>query len=188
MTTSGTIAFKTRGGRTSCPYEDELLTKYYQPGQHVLMEATMQIEVPKIRVASNPMLLNVPSNKTATFQLALENESPTFEDVWFELIVDESTNPDGAKLSIDGAPVGGGRFFLVKAFETLIKTLSVGKGDVDTYNIALVLRSPCQSDPTMFWPLIADTTHISVEFVPGCTELAIDEPKPNWLINTDNET
>ncbi|MCL2511768.1 MAG: hypothetical protein FWF09_06930, partial [Bacteroidales bacterium] len=189
MTSSGTIAFKTRGGRTSCPYEDGLITKYFEPGQHILMEATMQIEVPKIRVASAPMVLNVPANKEATFLLALENESETDEDVWFELIVDEYTNPYGATLRIDGAYIGNGRYFLVKAGETLYKTLTVGKGSADTYpNIGLILRSPCQSDPTVFLPVIADTTYISVEFIPGVSDVAIAEPRQQWILNADSPT
>ncbi|MDR0206101.1 MAG: LamG domain-containing protein, partial [Bacteroidales bacterium] len=98
ITASGTFAFKTRGGRTSCPYEAQVLTKYFEPGMHILSEGTMQIEVPKIRVESAPIVLNVPANKTATFLLALENESETNEDIWFEFIVDEATNPHGAVL------------------------------------------------------------------------------------------
>ncbi|MCL2072400.1 MAG: T9SS type A sorting domain-containing protein [Marinilabiliaceae bacterium] len=189
MTASGTIAFKTRGGRTSCPYEDELRTKYFEPDMHILNEATMQIEVPKIRVDSAPMVINVPSNREAIFTLALENESETGEDVWFQLIVDEVTNPFGAILKIDGGVIGNGRYFLVNAYETLYKTLTVGKGTVDSYqNIALVLRSQCQSDPTVFLPVIADTAYISVEFVPGVSNVAITEPSNNWILNTDNPT
>ncbi|MCL2072421.1 MAG: T9SS type A sorting domain-containing protein [Marinilabiliaceae bacterium] len=189
MTTSGTFAFKTRGGRTSCPYEDELRTKYYQPGVHVLNEATMQIEVPKIRVDSSPVVLNVPDNREAIFTLALENESETSDDFWFQLIVEEATNPHGAILKIDGGAIGNGRSFLVKPGETLYKTLTVGKGTEDIYqNIALVLRSQCQGDPTDFLPVIADTAYISVEFITGVSNVAITEPSNNWILNTDNPT
>ena len=182
MTESGTIAFKTRGGRTSCPYEDQYITKYYQPGIHILSEATMQIEVPKIRVSSNPSVLNVPSNRTASFTLSLENESETNEDIWFEVIVDESTNPDGAELKIDGGIIGNGRLFFVRAGQILQKTLTVGKGSVDTYNnIGIILRSRCQSE-------LADTTYISVEFVPGVSDVAVTEPRNNWILNLDSKT
>ncbi len=30
--------FSTRGGATSCPYEDEIRTEYFEPGQHILSE------------------------------------------------------------------------------------------------------------------------------------------------------
>jgi hypothetical protein len=46
-----TYMFRTRGGRTSCPYESVVVTKYFQPGQHIINEGTMQIEDPKIAVS-----------------------------------------------------------------------------------------------------------------------------------------
>ncbi|MCL2072746.1 MAG: T9SS type A sorting domain-containing protein [Marinilabiliaceae bacterium] len=190
MTASGTLAFKTRGGRTSCPYEAELVSQYYEPGQHILMEGTMQIEVPKLSVASAPQVLNVPANRDATFLLALENESDTGEDVWFQLLVDEETNPDGAILKIDGGIIGNGRHFMVRAYETLYKTLTVSKGTADVYeNIALLLASQCQFDPTDgIWESIADTAFISVEFIPACSNVAILQPNQNWILNADSPT
>ena len=188
MTKSGTFAFKTRGGRTSCPYEGEVRSKYYQPGNHILSEATMQIEVPKIDVSGAASKLNVPSNKTASFVLDLKNESETDEDVWFQLIIDEFTNPSGAELKIDGGAVGNGRMFLVKAGEVLKKTITIGKGTADKVeNLGIILRSQCQHDPTDFLPDIADTTWVSVEFIPACSDVAIKTPKSNWILNSDNE-
>lgn len=186
MTASGTIAFKTRGGRTSCPYEEVQYSKYFEPGQHILSEGTMQIEVPKIDIAGNDQMLAVPSNKTAIFNLAMKNESETGEDVWFELIVDEETNPYGAILKIDGGVIGNGKSFMVKAGQVLNKVLTVGKGTADVYeNIGLILRSECQSDPTDFLPVIADTVRIKrIEFVPACSDVAIKSPVNNWIVNT----
>lgn len=189
MTKSGTIAFKTRGGRTSCPYEEHAVTQYYQPGLHVLSEGTMQIEVPKIDIDGASTVLNVPANKTASFKLAMKNESETGEDVWFQLIVDEITNPNGAELKIDGGIIGNGRMFMVKAGETLTKTMTVGRGTADKYeNIALILRSECQADPTTFLPVIADTTFFNVEFIPACNDVNIKSPENNWIVNTNTGT
>jgi hypothetical protein len=185
-TAGGTFAFKTRGGQTSCPYEGEVLTQYYHPGQYVLQEATMRIEVPVINVASANQILNVPSNRAASFTLAMQNESEVGEDVRFELIVDEATNPDGAELKIDGGVVGNGRTFLVRAGETLNKTLTLSKGVADSYsNIGLILRSTCQSDPTGVWEVIADTCWVSAEFVPACSDVVIAAPANNFTVNTE---
>jgi hypothetical protein len=181
MTASATFAFKTRGGQTSCPYEGEVRSKYYQPGNHILSEATMQIEVPKIQVTSAPSVLNVPANRTATFTLGLQNESETGEDVWFQVVVDEETNPNGAELKIDGASIANGRLFLVKAGETLQKTLTLGKGTVDSYeNIGIILQSQCDD--------ISDITYVSAEFVPACSEVAISSPSNNFIVNADSQT
>ncbi|MDL2323372.1 LamG domain-containing protein, partial [Bacteroidales bacterium OttesenSCG-928-A17] len=184
MTESGTIAFKTRGGRTSCPYEPAVISKYFEPGKHILSEGTAQIEVPRIGVEGSSSKLNVPANKTANFVLKMDNDSETGEDVWFQLIVEEKTNPYGAELKIDGGIIGNGRMFLVEAGKSLLKTVTVGKGTVDTYDINLILRSECQSDPTTFLPVIADTTNIYVEFVPSCSNVNIKSPANNWIANT----
>ncbi|MDL2262268.1 T9SS type A sorting domain-containing protein [Bacteroidales bacterium OttesenSCG-928-I21] len=185
-TSGGTIAFKTRGGRTSCPYEGEVKTKYFEPGEHTLSEATMQIEVPVIDIKDGSYAISVPSNRPASFTLQLKNESETSEDVWFQLIVDEATNPYGAELKIDGGVIGNGRNFLVRAGEILEKTLTVAKGpNVDSYeNIGLILRSQCQHDPTDFLQNIGDTTWISVEFIPSCSDINIKTPADQWLVNT----
>jgi len=72
--TFSTFIFKTRGGATSCPFEGEYKTKYYEPGQHVINEATVQMEVPEITVEKD-FIENVPSGKSAYFTLYLRNNS-----------------------------------------------------------------------------------------------------------------
>ena len=79
--TFSTFIFKTRGGATSCPYEGEYKTKYYEPGQHVINEATVQMEVPEITVEMD-FIENVPSGKSAYFTLYLRNNSESQDDNW----------------------------------------------------------------------------------------------------------
>ncbi|MEM9327659.1 MAG: LamG-like jellyroll fold domain-containing protein, partial [Bacteroidota bacterium] len=177
--------FSVRGGATSCPYQDEELTKYYRPGE-VLHEATMQREVPSLSV-DRAVVADVPENRSAEFLLSLQNNSETAEDFFMTLSAVDATNPFGALLNVDGL-LGNGKTFLVQAGETLTKTLKVSKGlsDVLDYeDIELVLRSVCQSDPTDFSPDIADTVAISVFFQPGCSDIAISAPRDNWVINTN---
>ena len=63
--------FRTRGGQTSAPYEGEVRTSYYHPGQEIIMEATMKIEDPKIYVSDHDKLYkwrmasNVPTGTAA---------------------------------------------------------------------------------------------------------------------------
>jgi len=178
----GTFVFKTRGGQTSCPYEGERRTKYYQPGQHILSEGTMQIDVPKLRIASAPHVINVPANKPATFVLAMENESEIGKRITYRLGVNEATNPHGAILKIDGAVLTGeGRSFSVGYGETLLKTLIVEKGSVEDYDLELQFKSSCEGK-------ISDNATIKVNFIPGVSDVAIAEPTPNWILNTDNPT
>ncbi|MFR9164964.1 MAG: LamG-like jellyroll fold domain-containing protein [Dysgonomonas sp.] len=159
--------FSTRGGRSSCPYEGEILTKYFREGSK-LSEATMKVEVPSLRV-TNPFATSVPSGKEATFELKLSNASEANQDVVYSLRALDETNPNGAKLSIDGSVLTTGRDIFIKAGETLTKTLKLSQTSVDVLqydSISVVLSSTCQSD-------IADTVYISAEFVPSCSDISI---------------
>lgn len=182
--TFSTFIFKTRGGATSCPYEGEYKTKYYEPGQHVINEATVQMEVPEITVEKD-FVENVPSGKSAYFTLYLRNNSESQDDNWYNLVIDDSSNPNGAQLLIDGAPIGNGRALLVPAGGTLTKTLEVRKGSVMNYdNLRLMLQSQCQCDPTDFQDEIYDDVTFSVHFTPSATDVNLKKPTDNWTYNT----
>lgn len=182
--TFSTFIFKTRGGATSCPYEGEYKTKYYEPGQHVINEATVQMEVPEITVEKD-FVENVPSGKSAYFTLYLRNNSESQDDNWYNLVIDDGSNPNGAQLLIDGAPIGNGRALLVPAGGTLTKTLEVRKGSVMNYdNLRLMLQSQCQCDPTDFQGDIYDDVTFSVHFTPSATDVKLKKPTDNWTYNT----
>lgn len=169
--------FRTKAGATSCPYEGANVTRYFEAGQHVIDEATKKIEVPEIAVELD-FIENIPSGGTANFMLYLRNNSEIKQDNWFTLKIVDESNPYGAKLLIDGAPIGNGRDFLVPAGGTLSKTLEVGKGAVLNYdNLQLVLQSQCQDD-------IADTLTFTVHFTPSCSEVEIEKPSDKWTYNT----
>ncbi len=179
-----TFIFKTKGGATSCPYEAGYQTKYYQPGMHTIDEPTVQIEVPEISVADD-FIENVPSGKPAYVTLYIRNNSESQDDNWFNLKMMDTSNPNGAQLIMDGAPIGNGRALLVAAGETLVKTLEVRKGAAMNYDdLKLTLESQCQCDPTDLVPDIADTVTFTVHFTPSATDVNIKKPANNWTYNT----
>ena len=57
------------------------------------MEATMQIEVPKIDV-DVATVTDVPAGQAANYTLRMMNESQTSEDVYYKLMMIDETNPD----------------------------------------------------------------------------------------------
>ncbi|MBR6188501.1 MAG: hypothetical protein IKQ59_06030 [Prevotella sp.] len=178
--------FVTRGGQTTCPYEGEQRTKYFEPGKHVLATATMQIEMPKIAVedAAN-MAVGVPAGKKASYNLLLTNESETAEDCYFDLFAIDETNTEGAKLTINGEPFGNGRAVLVPAGGTVRMNLELAQnntGGLIYEDIAIVLASQCQKDPASTWEVIGDTVIISAEFVPTSTDVALRID--NTVVNT----
>ena len=174
----GSFIFYTEGGATSCPYEGPVYTEYYMPGT-LINNSTVKVEVPKID-AEPFTVKNVPSSEPAIFTLKMSNESEAKADAWYTLRLNDASNPNGAKLSIDGVPLSDGRSFLVQAGDLLIKTLEVKMGAMayDYENLELLLHSQCQCDD------IIDTVKINAHFVPGSTPVNIKTPTDKWVLNT----
>lgn len=183
----GSFVFRTKGGATSCPYEGELLTEYYQPGTR-LNAPTLRIENPKIST-EKPVVSNVPSDQAATFVLNLYNESEAAEGCYFNLSIVDAQNQKGAKFSIDGVPLADKRGILVDYGEVLQKTLEIRRGtEYDYEDLAIVLSSQCQADPTGFQEIIADTVYISAHFIPSSSDINIKSPTDKWTLNTNSPT
>ncbi len=177
--------FSTRGGATSCPYEDEVLTQFYRPGE-ILSAATAQREVPVLTVDQS-VVSEVPGNRPAVFTLNLQNNSETMEGFQMELDIVDGTNPFGAIIEVDGTPLANGLVFQVVPGQSLVKTLTLAQGQesvTDYENIGIVLRSLCQSDPNDNQVDIQDEVSISAFFIPGCSDVAIEMPTDQWVLNT----
>lgn len=175
--------FRTRGGQTSGPYEGKAKTKYYRPGT-TIMEATMQIEVPKIDV-DVATVTDVPAGQAANYTLRMMNESQTSEDVYYKLMMIDETNPDGAKLTIDGQPLTDGRLIKIPAGETVTKALQLTQtnlGILNYENVGIVLASQSQYDNTSTWEQIADTVYVTAHFAPSSS--AVDMSLSRTTINT----
>lgn len=180
--------FRTRGGQTSGPYEGEVKTKYYRPGT-TIMEGTMQIEVPQIAV-DVPTVINVPTGEAANYTLRLTNASEIDEDVYYKLLVIDETNPNGAKITIDGQVLTENRIIKIPAGETVTKSLQLTQtnlGVLDYDRIGVVLASQSQYDPTSTWEQIADTVYISAQFIPSSSAVAmkLDHTTLNTMLGSD---
>lgn len=166
--------FRTRGGQTSGPYEGEVKTKYYRPGT-TIMEATMQIEVPQIAV-DVPVVSNVPTGSAANYTLRLTNASEVDEDVYYKLLMIDESNPDGAKITIDGMPLTDNRVIKIPAGQTVTKAMQIWQTNtsvLDYKNIGIVLASQSQYDPTSTWDQIADTVYVTAQFVPSSSAVTM---------------
>ena len=166
--------FRTRGGQTSGPYEGEVQTKYYRPGT-TIMEATMQIEVPQIAV-DVPVVSNVPTGSAANYTLRLTNASEVDEDVYYKLLMIDESNPDGAKITIDGMPLTDNRVIKIPAGQTVTKAMQLWQTNtsvLDYNNIGIVLASQSQYDPTSTWDQIADTVYVTAQFVPSSSAVTM---------------
>ncbi len=172
--------FVLRAGATSCPYEGEQLTKYYEPGQHVLQFASLQTEKVEL-VIENPTVANIPSNRDAEITVQLINQSESENSLWFRLAINDQANPNGAIIRVDGRELDGeGRSFLVNFGETLIKTVTISKGAGDVFDyedLGLRLISECNAT-------ILDEKSLSVFFQPGCSDISLVTPVDQWVLNT----
>lgn len=173
------------GGVTTCPHEDEVKTKYYQPGTQISAR-TFQQDKPRIEV-DVPIMYNVPADEKANYTLTLFNDSENTQTMYYSLSVVESSNPNGLKITMDGTNLSKGREILVPGGSAIQKILEIEKGpfEYDYPNVQVILSSSCQYDPTGVYKLIGDTVSISAYFLPQCTTPEILTPKDNWVVNSN---
>lgn len=179
--------FKLRpGGKTSCPYEDRVLTEYYlQEGaantgpyapNFVLSDRTQQRDRPEIDAA--PFLLtNVPVTDPAVFNVTITNNSESNDTRTYNLGLVSTSNPFGAIVRIDGANVFAD--VTLGPNTSVNKVLSVEKGPGPTYDydsLLIIVYSACDPD-------IRDSTYVSAHFLPACTDVNFSKPDDQWVLN-----
>ncbi|MES2593003.1 MAG: LamG-like jellyroll fold domain-containing protein [Bacteroidota bacterium] len=184
--------FVTRGGFTMCPYEDAVMSHYYNPanpsayiGSHTYNEAgfstiqlaTVQREIPEISITPANQF-SIPSDQPAVFQLLLTNQSPLTvnNDIDFAIRVASASNPYGAVIKIDGLTPSS--TYNIPAGTSVVKTLTVERGPIEINydSLMIIFSSACSED-------IADTAYISAHFIPTCTNISMTSPSNNWVFN-----
>ncbi|MES2397381.1 MAG: LamG-like jellyroll fold domain-containing protein, partial [Bacteroidota bacterium] len=167
--------FVTRGGFTMCPYEDAVVSHYYNHsnpsayiGSHTYNDAgfstiqlaTVQREIPEISITPANQF-SIPSDQPAVFQLLLTNQSPLTvnNDIDFAIRVASASNPNGAVIKIDGLTPSS--TYNIPAGTSVVKTLTVERGPIEINydNLMIIFSSACSDD-------IADTAYISAHFIP----------------------
>ena len=182
------LVFRTIGGVTCEPYEKERTTKWYQPGT-VLDVATIPADKPRIWI-DDPEVSNVPFDEPARFTLHMANESdyPERASLIFNYYLLASSNPDGAKVLVDGMPISSGGVNIVlypcrdKNNEVVVfdKQIEVWPGKEFDYNdLTLCLYDP--DDPVRVF-----SVKFSAHFVPTAGKVNISSPGNNWVMNTDS--
>lgn len=176
----GSLVYKTKGGVTQCPYEGATVSQYYQPGT-IISQPTIQAQVPNITV-DQAVVSNVPSSRKASYVIHMSNNTDNANSpgASFLIHLGDDTNPDGAKVYMDGTELGTGREIYVPYGSTITKTLTLEKGPnvMSHENLQVILESPCQ------WQ-IADSISISAHFIPSCSDINIKSPVDKWIVNTN---
>ena len=175
------FVFRTLGGATASPWEDERRTIFYNPGM-VLDQKTLQIN--KLRIwAKEPSVSNVPYGEPARFTIYMTNESELPLRVKKELkyYLEDEFNPKGAKVLIDGCPLTGSGIDLWLEPNTIIeKQVEVYAGaEYDYEDIAISLMDEDDVEHI-------ETVTISAHFVPSAGKVNISKPGDKWVVNTES--
>ena len=175
--------YRTRGGATVRAWEDERKTLFYRAGT-VLDERTKKIENPVIRM-DKQSVSGVPYDQPARFKLYMTNESEQAEAVggalqFFTLYLDDTSNPKGARLLVDGMPLSrAGMTIKAVPGEVTEKTLEVWAGeDFDYENLKIGIIS--QGDVQCFQEVA-----FSVHYLLQAGAVDIATPGDKWIMNTD---
>jgi len=182
------FVFRTRAGVTCEPYEKERVTKWYQPGT-VIDVATIPADKPRIWI-DEPVVSNVPFNQPARFKLHMANESeyPERASLIFNYFLLASSNPDGAKVFVDGNPItsAGTNITLYpcrdKNNEVVVfdKEIEVWPGKEFDYNdLTLCLYDPDDANRVF-------DVKFSAHFIPTAGAVNVTTPGDKWVINTES--
>ena len=175
--------YRTRGGATANPWENARYTIAYQPGT-LLDERTKKIENPKI-TADRQSVSGVPYGETARFTIYLTNDSEDPEAggrslTTYNLYVDDSSNPYGAKITCDGKPLDtSGRSVILMPGEVVTKVIEVtGGNSFDLEGLTIGIAS--EQD----WRQIYDELTLDVHYLHQAGPVNISLPGDKWVMNT----
>ena len=177
----GNFIFKTLGGATSSPWEDERKTKYYAPGT-VYDQKTVRIN--QLRIwAEQSIVSNVPYDEPARFTVYMCNESPMPDQATaiFTFLAPDSLNQGNAQVRYNGNYLNGtGYTIALKPGEVISKEIEIYAGsEFDYENIGLTIidlndiKHPA-------------TVRLSAHFVPTAGKINVSTPGDKWVVNTES--
>ena len=182
------FVFRTIAGTTCEPYEGERVTKWYQPGT-VLDVATTPIDKPRIWI-DQPVVSNVPFDEPARFVLHMANETdyPEQSSLIFNYYLLASSNPNGAKICVDGKPLGPGgeNVVLFPAVDNqgkhvvFTKEITVYPSKAFDYEDLTI----CLYDPEDAARVFSQK--FSAHFIPTAGKVKVTVPSDKWVVNTES--
>ena len=180
---SRSFVYRTRGGATVNPWEDQRKTMFYSPGV-VLDERTKKIQNPKISL-DRQSVSGVAIDKPARFKVYLTNDSEqpaaaTGGVALYNFYLDPKSNPHGAKVMLDGIAMTstGWNLYLLPG-EVVEKTIEVYAGTEFDYE-GLKLGVISCSDPDH----ICEEVSFDVHYLRQAGPVNISSPSDKWVMNT----
>jgi hypothetical protein len=171
-----TPVFKTVSGNSSCPYEENTVPR---DGVDLTVDKTI--------------IANVSMNDQATFKFNINNNSQTdeYRSYLFELY--NATNPNGAKVKIQGAGPSGVFGLYAGQSQEVIVTIERGPTAFDYENLTFHVYSACEGSrydalgngdvpPEPFYKAI----NVSVHYLEPCSPIDIGFPLQDWVLTPEN--
>ena len=177
--------FRQVSGQTSCPYEGQQLTKYYEPGQHVLSNATVQIEVPRID-CEQTIVTGADSEDGAIFNLKLTNptlaqlQPNTYNDFVLQVVNDKWGKL--AEVTFNGTSDAHEYSVALAPGDSAMVTMKVKPIDnsvIHLDSLHLCFFSDCQSS-------ISDDRYLAAHFQPQAEDIELASSRV--LINTATDS
>jgi hypothetical protein len=162
----GTPVFQVKAGTSSSPWEPW----YDAKGK----PSTQPRDGPVLNVSPPVQTVDSPDG-VAHFTLALGNDSQSEETREYHLSAIQTSNPHGARLSVNGANLNQPLSFTIDPGQTQEVTLSVARGPnhFKYDNLALMLSPPNDSQ-------LAETVNVFVAFEAPCSDITLFGIEPGW--------
>ena len=177
----GSYVFFTQAGSSYCPHEDEEKTLFYNAGT-ILNNETQWVHKPELSIDTHEQTAVMP-DKRASFRITMMNNGQlqtgsAMLGTNFYLSLIGDSNPNGAKVYMDGAPLITEVPIWLIPGQAVTKVFEVERGLVDDYdNLTLMLSlGDCPKTNT--------TLNFSVHFLPVSSDVSITMPRQNWIMNT----
>ena len=178
------FVYHTRGGATCNPWEDQRITKFYSPGR-ILDERTKKIQNPTISL-DRQSISGVGIGDPARFKVYLTNDSEQPEAATgglaiYTFYLDETSNPHGAKVMVDGiALTSTGWDITLTPGQVTQKTIEVYAGSEFDYE-GLRIGVKSRTD----WTHIDEQVAFDVHYLRQAGPVNISSPGDKWIMNTD---
>jgi hypothetical protein len=161
-----TPVFVLVAGTASCPAEPIAQSR-----------DNVQLSIP------TPEIRNIPGNGEALFQLHLQNTSESRETRTYFLTFNQSSNPNGALVTIGGSPVTSNISYTIPYLGSQTVTVAVRKSassNIYSYEgLEFTLSDACEGG-------VGKSNTISAYFQSPCSDLILNAPVNNWVAKSSN--
>ncbi|MBK6997999.1 MAG: hypothetical protein IPH31_25115 [Lewinellaceae bacterium] len=170
-----TPVFRLKAGQSSCPWEF----------------GTAKREGVILTSVDGPFRTDVPANEPATYHFIMGNTSATNETFTYGFTAGPESNPHGAAIFCNGAPMNQIQWYAIPYGTSIPVTVTLERGPIeyDYDDLEIVLYSVCEDLRANALGILPDTAenlysavYISAHFLRPCSEVNITVPEQNWVV------